>query len=313
MKLRSILLLAGLALAGVSQAQTAYTVTGTNLNTFDAGTAGGAFATVPITGLAAGDVVIGLDRRPANGSLVLVANGNGGGDGGSIGRLYTLDARSGQATLLSTLAADPADVTAPFAGFSGTAFGTDFNPVVDRLRVTSDAGQNLRINVNTGLVTTDGALNGATSSIQGSAYAANFPGTTGTILFGINGATDSLYVQSPPNDGTQVLQGALGVDTANTIGFDILTNSGVNPTLNTAYAALFVGGNTNLYTINTTTGAATLVGQLGGGEAIQGFAIAAGSPGGNGPSGVPAFGTGGLVLLGLLLGAFAVVVIRQSR
>lgn len=307
MKLRSILLLAGFAMAGVTQAQTVYTVTGVNLNTFDATAPAVAFATVPITGLTAGDIVIGLDRRPANNALVLAV------DGLANDRLYTLNPISGQATLLSTLAADPADLTAPFTGLTGAAFGTDFNPVPDRLRVVSDTGQNLRINVDSGLVTTDLPLNGATASIQASAYINNFPGGGGsTTLYGINGATDTLYTQVPPNDGTQVVTGPLGVDTANTIGLDILTNNGATTT-NTAYAGLFVGGFTNLYTVNLTSGAATLVGRLGSGAVIQGFAVVAGGPGGAGPSGIPAIGINGLVLLGLLLGAFAIVVIRQSR
>ena len=306
MKLRSILLLASFAVAGVSQAQTVYTVSGSNLNTFDATAPGAAFATSPISGLTAGDVVIGLDRRPANGALVLVV------DGAASDRLFTLNPSSGQASLLSTLAADPADLTAPFTGFTGAAFGTDFNPVPDRLRVTSDTGQNLRINVDSGLVTTDLPLGGATASIQASGYTNSFSGSSSTTLYGINGATDSLYTQNPPNDGTQVLTGPLGVDTGNTIGLDILTNNGAT-IANTAYAGLFVGGFTNLYTVNLTTGAATLVGRLGTGAVIQGFAVVAGAPGGTGASGVPTFGTGGLVLLGLLLGAFAIVVIRQSR
>ena len=37
----------------------------------------------------------------------------------------------------------------------------DFNPVPDRLRVVSDTGQSLRINVDTGAVITDTALNPA--------------------------------------------------------------------------------------------------------------------------------------------------------
>ena len=36
-------------------------------------------------------------------------------------------------------------VGAPFTpGTDGTAFGFDFNPTVDRIRVVSDTGQNLR-------------------------------------------------------------------------------------------------------------------------------------------------------------------------
>jgi len=306
MKLRSLLLLAGLALTGFAHSQSVYTITGTNLNTYDATGPAVAFASTPITGLTAGDVVMGMDFRPANGALVVLTNNAG------TGRLYTLSVSSGVATLLSTLAADPADATAPYTGLAGASFGTDFNPVPDRLRVVSDTGQNLRINVDTGATTTDGALNGATASIQASGYTNAFAGATSTTLYGINGATDSLYTQVPPNDGTLVLTGTLGVDTSNLIGLDILTNNG--NLSNTAYAALQVGGSTSLYTVSLTSGAASLVGTLGvGGLPIQGFAVRAGAPGGLGASGVPTFGTTGLVLLGLLLGAFALVVIRQSR
>lgn len=305
MKLRPILLLASLTLAGVAQAQTIYTVTGTNINTYDGSNPSSLFATAPITGLNAGDVIIGLDRRPANGSLVALTNNAG------VGRLYTISASSGQASLLSTLAADPADATLPYTGLSGTSFGVDFNPVPDRLRVTSDAAQNLRINVDTGAVTTDGALNGATTSIQASGYTNAFAGATTTSLFGINGSTDILYNQVPPNDGTQVAIGPLGVDTGNVIGLDVLTDNGT--ATNMAFAALSVAGVTNLATVSLTSGAASLIGVLGAGAPIQGFTVQAGAPGGNGASGVPAFGTGGMVLLGLLFAALALVVIRQSR
>ena len=59
--------------------------------------------------------------------------------------------KSGATTFVSVLVAYPLDTTSPFfAGLSGTAFGIDFNPVVDRLRITSNAGQNLRTNVVSG-------------------------------------------------------------------------------------------------------------------------------------------------------------------
>ena len=46
-----------------------------------------------------------------------------------------------------------------FIVLTGTAFGVDFNPTVDRLRVVGDDGQNLRINVDNGVATADGSLN----------------------------------------------------------------------------------------------------------------------------------------------------------
>ncbi len=295
MKLRTALLLAGLVAAGVTQAQTVITVSNGSLNTYDATAPGAAFSSVPISGLVAGDVIRGIDLRPANGTIVVVA------DGAAADRLYTLNPLTGQATLLSTLS----------TALSGTAFGVDFNPTVDRLRVVSDTGQNLRINADTGAVTVDGPLNGATTSIQASGYTNSFPGSTATMLFGINSATDSLYQQNPANDGTQILIGALGVNTTSDMDIDVLSDAGGGS--NITYAGLNVGGFTNLYTVNTTSGAATLLGRLGSGAVIQGFAVRAGAPGGAGASGVPVFGTKGLILLGLLLGAFAVVVLRQSR
>ena len=48
---------------------------------------------------------------------------------------------------------------------SGTAFGVDFNPMADRLRVVSDAEQNLRANADTGATTTDATLNRAAFAV----------------------------------------------------------------------------------------------------------------------------------------------------
>jgi hypothetical protein len=45
----------------------------------------------------------------------------------------------------------------------GTFFGVDFNPTVDRLRVISDTGQNLRVNVDTGAEFRDTSLTDETA------------------------------------------------------------------------------------------------------------------------------------------------------
>nr|WP_254721901.1 DUF4394 domain-containing protein [Kovacikia minuta] len=143
-------------------------------------------------------------------------------------------------------------------------FGVDFNPTVDRIRVVSDAGQNLRINPDTGAIvdadlTTDGVqidgnLNGDTTSITATAYTNKFAGATATTQYGINSDTDELFIQRPPNMGTQIRVGALGVDFRATNGFNIVTENGVN----TAYAAT----GSSLYTIDLTTGAASLLGTV---------------------------------------------------
>ena len=99
---------------------------------------------VAITGLQSGEQLLGIDLRPGGmpaGELYAL---------GSTGRVYTINITSGAATQKSQLAADSADATNPFTALDGAEFGVDFNPVVDRLRVVSNTGQNLRINVDTG-------------------------------------------------------------------------------------------------------------------------------------------------------------------
>ena len=233
---------AALTVATPSGAEPVVGLTTTNaLVTFDSATPTLGSAPVNITGLLFNEQILGIDLRPATGVLFGL---------GSTGRLYSLDSATGAATFVSVLTG---------ATLAGISFGVDFNPTVDRLRVTSNAGQNLRINVDTGAVTTDTALNGPTSSVAASAYTNNFAGATTTTLYDISSATDTLYIQAPPNNGTLSAVGALGVDTSGVAGFDISGATG------TAFASLTNGdsGDSAFYTINLATGAATLVGAFG--------------------------------------------------
>lgn len=215
---------------------------GTSLATFSVGTTS-AGTPVAVTGLNAGESLVGIDFRPVNRTLVGVTTQS---------RLVALNSATGAATLLSTLSSP----------LSGTAFGVDFNPVPDRLRVISNTGQNFRINVDTGAVTTDGALAyasddsgaGRPTSVAGAGYTNSVAGrlATTTTLYDIDYDRDVLVVQNPPNDGVLRTVGPLGVDTSAVVGFDVFS-PGV------AYASLVVGGAPGLYRINLSTGAATLV------------------------------------------------------
>ncbi|OOQ59715.1 DUF4394 domain-containing protein [Mucilaginibacter pedocola] len=188
-----------------------------------------------ISGLQAGETILGIDMRPVNGQLFAL---------GSTSRLYTLNASSGAATQVGT-----GTLTTPLLG---TDFGFDFNPTVDRIRVVSNLGQNLRLNPNDGTVAAvDGTINPITSSVSASAYTNNFAGATATVLYNIDAGAGRLVKQDPPNNGTLSDVGALGVTASTANGFDIGSTSG------TAYAVLIVGGVTKIYTINLTTGAAT--------------------------------------------------------
>ncbi|MFL6332209.1 MAG: DUF4394 domain-containing protein [Pyrinomonadaceae bacterium] len=181
---------------------------------------------VAVTGLQPGENVLGIDFRPANRQLYAL---------GSAGRLYTLDTVTGAATFVATLSADPSDASAPFAGLSGAEFGLDFDPVADRIRVVSDAEQNLRINPDTGLVITDAALAfaagdsnaGDNPSVTAAAYNSNFPGATTTTLYGIDTFNDILVIQNP-SAGTLTTSSSLGLGNIDAVvGFDVGPGNGI--------------------------------------------------------------------------------------
>ncbi|MDQ6656555.1 MAG: DUF4394 domain-containing protein, partial [Verrucomicrobiota bacterium] len=202
---------------------------------------------VPITGVPSSESLIGIDFRPATGELLGLSNAS---------RIYSINEFTGVATPIGT---------AGQFTLNGTSFGFDFNPTVDRIRITSNSGQNLRVNPNDGtLAATDGPLRyaatdvnaAANPSIVGSAYTNSFATAGATILYDIDNNLGILAIQNPPNNGTLNTVGPLGVTPDATLGFDVSGTTGV------AYAAMTVGGVTNLYTINLLSGAATLVGPL---------------------------------------------------
>ncbi len=224
-------------------------------------------AGIPVSGLGAGETIVGSAIRPSNGALYVLTKS------GTAGKLYTVSTTTGAASGAVALIADTTDTTTPYTGLSGTAFGLDFNPVPDRLRVVSTAGENLRVNVDTGAVTTDTALTGANAAGTGAAYTNAFASACRTSLYVVDPATDTLYLQNPPNDGVLQKIGALGVDVTAVGGLDIRTAADGS---NMLYGLLTVGGTSQLFSISTTTGAATAIGALAvqGTETAIGFATA---------------------------------------
>ena len=205
-----------------------------------------------IQGLGSNESLLGIDYRPANGMIYGV---------GSFGKIYTINPSTGMATFVANLFNS---TTSTPIMLNGSEFGVDFNPVADRLRLTSDAGMNLRINVASGATIVDGALNQSSGMpyIVGSAYTnSDNDATTGTTLYNIDSSSNMLTVQNPPNNGTQVGVGPLGVDITALAGFDIVRN-GAN---NFAFAALQPSGTVGsmFASVNLTTGAATMLGNIG--------------------------------------------------
>lgn len=195
--------------------------------------------TKTITGVQTGESIIGLDMRPVNGQLYAL---------GSTSRIYTINASSGAATMVGTGAMATLLV--------GSQFGFDFNPTVDRIRIVSNLGQNFRVNPMDATLTVDGNITLANTAITGAAYTNNFAGATTTVLFDIDATANRLYKQDPPNNGTLVDVGPLGIDVDGSNGFDIGGTSGM------AYGIFTVGTTQRIYTVNLTTGAATQMAAL---------------------------------------------------
>ncbi|MBN9518679.1 DUF4394 domain-containing protein [bacterium] len=270
----------------------AYALSGTNLVPFDTGNPAGALTPVAITGIAAGETLVGIDFRPQNGFLY----GLGVNAAADTASLYVISPQTGAAAIVGSpgAAATPGQISYAATDFPDPAtagYGFDFNPAADRIRVVTSTGLNFRVDPNTGQevgAAPDTAINGAgQTGADGSAYTNSFPNTTATAgvttLYGLNSATNSLFIQNPPNGGTATgvlpvtLNGA-ALDFTTVNGFDIPANVTVTAnnaavTSGRAFAALSVGGTTSLYSIDLTTGAATLVGAVAGATTISGLAV----------------------------------------
>jgi hypothetical protein len=253
MKVTFFSILFALGSAALARAETIVALTtGNRLLFFDSATPGTITKSFTVTTVGS-EALVAIDFRPATGDLYAMAVS---------GRLYVLNLTTNAASI------PPASPT-PLVG---TSFGFDFNPTVDRIRVTSDGDQNIRLNPNDGSLTaTDTNLAYAASDVHvagnpnivGSAYTNNFVGATTTILYDIDSTFDTLVYQDPANAGQLHTVGNLGVDTNAMVGFDISQATG------TAYASL-TQGSAALYTINLASGAATLIGTIGNPASLAG-------------------------------------------
>jgi hypothetical protein len=203
--------------------------------------------------------LVGLDFRPATGDLYGV---------GSNSAVYRINPTTGIAVPEN---ANPDGTPIPFTpALMGTKFGFDFNPTVDKIRVTSDVGENLRLNVDEGtLLSKDGNLNPGMPQVVGSAYTnssfapfANRP--TATTLYALDAATSQLFVQNPPNAGTLTNGQDVGFKVGLDVGFDIAGADNVGYVANRRPGAR---GST-LYRVNVLTGRSKSLGTIANGRRV---------------------------------------------
>jgi Domain of unknown function (DUF4394) len=245
---------------------------------FNAGQPGRLLSSVALSGLQAGETLLGIDYRIAKGQLYGL---------GSSGRLYRIDAASGAVETIGAPLGIP---------LSGRETGFDVNPTVDRIRVVGNSGQNLRLHPDTGAVIdgspaldglqTDGMLRYAegdvfadrVASIVAAAYTYNKTDEKITTNYAIDANFGTLVMQGSregvkpvvsPNTGLLRTVGPLGAAPFRWAAFDIGDVSGA------AYAALGSPGDkaSRWVEIDLATGTAKALGTIGGSEVVRGIAV----------------------------------------
>jgi hypothetical protein len=217
----------------------------------------------PLTGLRAGDRLLGIDYRVARGQLYGL---------GASGQLYRIDVAQARAEPVGGGVALPP---------GSREWGFDFNPTVDRIRVVGDAGVNLRLHPDTGaLVANDGALTlegGGASNVIAAGYTYNTRDEKLTTNFAIDaqgrlltqGTREGVAPAVSPNTGRLFVVGEMGTGPVAHAVFDI------SDVRNAAYAGLRGTGErrTRWYALDLGTGKARFIGTVGGGEPLAGAAI----------------------------------------
>ncbi len=260
-----------------------------SLVTFDSATPGTLIgAPVAVTGLLGTDVIGGIDYQPSSGNLFGVAS-----DGAGNVRIYTINATTGLATAVNPVAT--------VSNLTGTAFGVDFNPVPNAIRVIDAAGNSTRFSPATGALgagapDTDifydpNDANGenvaffgsvgavpATINVAAAAYT-NSSGAipaTATTLYAIDTTLDILVriggADGPPSPNTGA---AVALAELRSPGF-VLVDFGANANLDIQSMTdlAFASNEGVIYSIALSTGTTTTLGTVSGGFSLRGLAIA---------------------------------------
>jgi len=249
-----------------------YAVTAANqLIQFNAGQPQKTLSTKALTGLAAGDTLLGIDYRIAKGQLFAL---------GASGQLYRIDTKTGAASAVGTPVGLPV---------GATEWGFDFNPTVDRIRVVNDAGFNMRLHPDTGAIVDadpnlpglqmdgrlvfDAADPGASkaAAVVAAGYTYNKDNEKITTNYALDGRQGVLVHQGSkegvqpmvsPNSGKLYTVGSLGIGPFERATLDISDVS------NAAYSAVTTAGKSVWYRVDLATGKATRIGTIAAGPVV---------------------------------------------
>jgi hypothetical protein len=255
------------AVSNLPATASALSLSGTQLTRFAFATPG-ASAQASVTGVVAGERLVGFDVRPATGQLYALGI-DAANDRGTV---YVLEPQSAAGTAQATAVGLPGriawvDDNGVPIDLSDLPLAFDFNPAADRIRIVDASGLNARANPNDGAPVDGNAAIAGTNpdgsvqaeigtQIVATAYASNTSGASATTQYTLDQSFARLSIQNPPNSGTQSLPLALTIfgtpfvfsgDT----GFDIPPG----PTASAANAAVNGQG---YFTANDPTSAPTL-------------------------------------------------------
>ena len=243
-----------------------------------------------VTGLQAGEKLLAIDFRPATGQLYGITD---------LSQLYLINPTTGAATRVGPGSFSPLLNLGGIRGWM-IDLGFDFDPVSDRIRVVTGAGQNLRLNPDTGTVASvDTALAfaagdpnaGREAAVSACAYSNNFSGATSTTLFGIlngegSGVTPTVLVTQGSSGGNPVSPNTGQLFTVGNMGSILIEPTGLDIAPDgTAYALLTTTDTANgLYTIGLSTGGAARIAEIFSAEFLRDIAVVL-------PNSVPPAGT----------------------
>lgn len=226
MKTLTTALLLATAATGAAHAETALGLTGDRtLVMIDT-------ATAAVTGSVEAQGVtrlLGIDYRPGTGKVIGVTDAQ---------VIVEIDPATGATTELAKM-----NTMLPIA--EGAAVIVDVNPAADKLRFMSGT-TNHRVDMATGEVTVDGALNfdaadanaSAMPMVVAVAYSNSYGKPEKTAMYDIDAGLNALLQQTKPNDGLLATIGSLGVTLEGPVALDIATTADGT---NTAYVAALGG------------------------------------------------------------------------